>query len=109
MAKRIVVGLGRSAKADLRSIREYLIEQAGHAVADKFTRGILDLLEKLEQFPERGAIPEEVRSLGFADIRQLSLRPYRVIYHFSPRKVTILMIVDGRRDLEPLLRRRLFR
>ena len=109
MAGRISVRLGRAAKADLRSIRDYLIDQAGRDVADAVTRTILGLVDRLEQFPERGPIPEEVRSLGFDDLRQLSSRPYRVIYQLAPGKVTILMTVDGRRDLEPLLRRRLLR
>ena len=108
MPRRSTVQIGRGAKADLRHIRGYLIDQAGRDVANNITRKILDLVEKLEQFPERGPIPDEVQLLGFDNIRQLSLRPYRVIYQVAPGKVTILMIVDGRRDLQPLLRRRLF-
>ena len=109
MGKRVSVRLGRGAKADLRTIRDYLTEKAGSVTADTFTRTILDLVDKLEQFPERGPIPEEIGGLGIKGIRQISARPYRIIYSYSPGKVTILMIVDGRRDLKPLLLRRLLR
>ncbi len=109
MAKRVTVRLGRGAKADLRTIRDYLLEQGGNGVANIFTRTILELVDSLEQFPERGPVPEEIRSLGIEGVRQISSRPYRVIYSHTPGKVTILMIIDGRRDLEPLLRRRLLR
>lgn len=108
MPRHIAVQIGRGAKADLRYIRDNLIDRAGRDVADGVTRKILDLLDKLGQFPELGAVPDEVQFLGLHNIRQLSLRPYRVIYQVAPGKVTILMIVDGRRDLQPLLRRRLF-
>ena len=107
MPRRSVVSIGRGAKSDLRHIRDYLIAQAGREIADNITRKILDLVEKLEQYPERGPVPDEVQLLGFDNVRQLSLRPYRVIYQVAPGKVTIHMIVDGRRDLQPLLRRRL--
>ena len=74
MAKRVSVRLGRGAKADLRTIRDYLTEKAGSVTADTFTRTILDLVDKLEQFPERGPIPEEIGGLGIKGIRQISAR-----------------------------------
>ena len=101
------VGLSRNAKADIRAIRTYMIDHATREVADTFLRRLLQSIEKLENFPDRGSIPEEVRVLGIPEIRQISNRPYRIIYQVAKQSVNILMVVDGRRDLEPLLRRRL--
>lgn len=70
---------------------------------------MLDIVAKLEIFPDRGSIPTEVQSLNFKNIRQISRRPYPIVYQVVNEKVNILMIVDGRRDVEPLLMRRLLR
>ncbi len=109
MTKRYRVQLTRGSKADLRSIETYLEGNSGKTVADSFLREMLDTVDRLATFPDRGSIPIEVESLNFKNIRQLSRRPYRIIYQVVNDKVNILMIVDGRRDIEPLLMRRLLR
>ena len=109
MTARHRVRLTRGAKVDLRSIEAYLEGNGGSAVAQSFLRDMLETVAKLEILPERGSIPAEVQSLNFKNIRQLSRRPYRIIYQVVNGKVNILMVVDGRRDVEPLLMRRLLK
>jgi toxin ParE1/3/4 len=41
------------------------------------------------------------------DFRQVFFKPYRVIYRIRDRSVFIYLIADGRRDMQPLLARRL--
>jgi predicted amidohydrolase len=63
--------------------------------------------------PIKGAwpVPEEqlfrALSLGIRDYRQTFLKPYRVIYRIVGQRVYVYLIVDGRRDMEALLARRL--
>jgi toxin ParE1/3/4 len=61
----------------------------------------------LRTFPLRGGVPNELDALGVRDYRQLLSRPYRIIYHFDDKVVDILMIADGRRDMQTLLTHRL--
>lgn len=58
-------------------------------------------------FPERDAYPKELIALGIRDYRQISFKPYRVIYRVIGQKVYIYVIADGRRDMQSLLARRL--
>jgi len=68
---------------------------------------LLEVAQSLEQFPERGAYPKELLELGIRDYRQTSFKPYRIIYRVLGLKVYIHLIVDGRRNMQSLLSRRL--
>ncbi len=56
---------------------------------------------------ERGTYPKELLALGIRDYREIFFKPYRVIYRIIGNKVHVLLIVDGRRDMQTLLQRRL--
>jgi len=46
-------------------------------------------------------------ALGIREYRQSLFKPYRVIYRVIGQRVYIYLIVDGRRDMQALLARRL--
>jgi toxin ParE1/3/4 len=64
-------------------------------------------VESLSRFPERGSHPRELLGLGIKEYRQTFFKPYRLVYRITDRKVTIYLIVDGRRDMQAVLARRL--
>ena len=47
--------------------------------------------------------------MGIKDYREVYFKPYRVIYRVLGTKVYVYLIVDGRRDMQTLLTRRLIR
>jgi len=105
--KRFEVLLTGDAVRDLEEIFEYIAEhddpsQAGHVLGR-----IEDVLQSLATFPERGSHPKELLQLGIRDYRQTYFKPYRVIYRVVGQRVYVYLIVDGRRDLQTLLTRRL--
>ena len=57
--------------------------------------------------PERGAYPKELVLLGIREYREVFFKPYRIIYRILDKNVYVLLIVDGRRDMQLLLQRRL--
>ena len=63
--------------------------------------------EGLAEFPLRGRYPTELAEIGILEYREVSVTPYRVIYLLSGDYVYVLVIADGRRDLQALLERRL--
>jgi toxin ParE1/3/4 len=67
----------------------------------------MDVVENLSRLPERGSYPKELVSLGIKEYRQTFFKPYRVIYRVADNKVIIYLIVDGRRDMQAVLARRL--
>ena len=95
------------AERDLAEIIEYIAEHDAPAKADHVFGKLLDVIAGLSMLPERGAFPKELLALGMREFRQVSFKPYRVIYRVMSAQVFILVIADGRRDLQALLARRL--
>jgi toxin ParE1/3/4 len=95
------------AARDLEDIYDY-IER--HDAPGKAGR-VLDRIEKafnsLSENPGRGAYPKELLSIGIRNYREIFFKPYRIIYQFTDNNVYILLIVDGRRDMQALLQQRL--
>jgi len=75
--------------------------------ADRVLALLLEVVDSLRQFPDRGSYPLELADIGIHDFRQAVSSPYRIIYRVMGRKVVILIIADGRRDMQSLLSRRL--
>lgn len=101
------VQLSRSAEADLERIYRHLAEKHSFDLAERWIERILEKIASLERFPDRGAVPQEIEALGVSRYRQLLVAPYRLFYRIVDDKVVITLIADGRRDLQPLLERRL--
>ncbi len=68
---------------------------------------LLEVVEGLSAFPERGIYSKELAALGIREYLQTAFEPYRVIYRVMAPKVYIYVIADGRRDIQSLLARRL--
>lgn len=99
--------LTEGAEQDLEAIHDYLAEFDGIANANAVLDGLMDVVESLSQFPERGSYPKELLSLGIKEYRQTIFKPYRVIYRITGSQVIIYLIADGRRDMQSVLARRL--
>lgn len=103
----LAVQLTDDALRDLDDIHAFITAADGLARADQLIDGIAAVLAKLALFPQRGEIPKELASLGMRQFRQVHHKPYRMIYQVEPETVTVLLIADGRRDMQTLLQRRL--
>lgn len=104
---RYEVLLTRGAEQDLESIHDSIAEFDGITNADHVLDRLMEVVEGLAQFPERGSYPKELAALGIKEYRQTAFKPCRVIYRLVAHQVTIYLIVDGRRDMQSVLARRL--
>jgi len=101
--------LSEEAERDIEDIYRYIAGNDGVARADKVLANLEDACLRLAAFPERGNIPKEVQPLGIEDYREVHYKPYRIIYRVFGRKVIVYCVLDGRRDMQTLLQRRLLR
>jgi toxin ParE1/3/4 len=101
------VFLTGGAEQDLESLYEYLAECDSPTNADYVLGRLTKAIDGLATFPERGSYPKELLALGMKEYRQIFFKPYRIIYRVLGQGVYIYVIVDGRRDLQSLLARRL--
>jgi len=104
---RYEVLLTKGAEQDLEALYDYIADFDSVANADHVLDCLMEVVEGLAQFPERGNYPKELVTLGIKDYRQTAFKPYRVIYRVLGARVVIYLIADGRRDMQSVLARRL--
>ena len=111
------VVLTEDAQQDLQELYDYIAEYDAPAKADYVLDRIEKLLAGLATMPQRGAWTKELLALGIREYRETYFKPYRVIYRVIDRVVQnqtrhmvyVYVIVDGRRDMQALLQRRMLR
>jgi toxin ParE1/3/4 len=99
--------LTEGAEWDLENIHDYIAQFDSSASAEHVLDQLMVTVVSLTRFPERGSFPQELAALGIKEYRQTLFKPYRVIYRVIGRQVIIYLIVDGRRDMQAVLARRL--
>jgi len=87
----VPVRYARQALRCLAAIRRFIsIESPRNAEA--VVRALVDAADSLAAFPLRGrVVPEH----GQEDVRELLLRPYRIIYRVSVDEVVVLSVMHG--------------
>jgi len=95
------------AARDLEEIYDYIEHHDTPNRADHVLKRIEEALVSLSESPERGVYPSDLVALGIRDYREIFFKPYRIIYRITQTSVYILLIVDGRRDMQTFLSRRL--
>lgn len=101
------VFLTDDASRDLEELYDYIEYHDTQGKADY----VLDQIEKtfssLSENPERGTYPKELLAVGLREYREIFFKPYRIIYRVMSENVYVMVIADGRRDMQALLQRRL--
>jgi len=97
-----------TAARDLEEIFSYIARDSPINARRVLTK-LRTRAEGLTTLPHRGRVVPELRDLSLESWREILERPYRLIYRISESTVLIMAVLDGRRDLEDLLLRRLLR
>ena len=105
MAFRVV--LSPEAKGDMFDIYRYVATHDSIANAEKLLTALEAACLGLADFPERNNRPKELVDLGVDEFREAHCGPYRIVYGIDGRRVEVLCVLDGRRDMQALLQRRL--
>ncbi|HEV2137140.1 MAG TPA: type II toxin-antitoxin system RelE/ParE family toxin [Terracidiphilus sp.] len=101
------VRLTRSAACDLEQMCDWIADHDLPAKALHVLDRITSAAENIRKSPHSGSRPPELPPGMEAEYRQVFFKPYRVIYEVRQAEVIVHLIADGRRDLQPLLLRRL--
>lgn len=97
------------AEQDLVDVYTYIAKEDSPEKADHVLGKLEDLALSLSNMPERGHIPPELDRISITDFLEVHFKPYRVIYQILDKDVWIHCVIDGRRDMQTLLQRRLLR
>lgn len=83
------------AASDLENIRDY-IRRDSEYYATRFIERIVEAVENLKKFPEMGrGVPEAEQE----NIRELLFYNYRIMYRVETKRILILTVIHGARDL----------
>jgi len=89
----------------MNEILEYYRNRAGEGVANTIYDKIIKEIELLELEEIKTKQTQELKDIGIYDVYELSIKPWKVYYKISSdnKKVFILFVLDGRRNLEEIL------
>ncbi len=107
--KRYRVRLAEDAEKDLVDIYYYVATQDSVEKAAYVLDQLEALCSRLSEPPQRGHVPPELDRIAMTNYREAHFEAYRVIYEVIGDEVFIHCVVDGRRDMQSLLERRLVR
>lgn len=97
------------AEDDLFEIFKYVYSNDSEENAESLYNSLYKKCLTLEEFPQRGRIPPELKQLEIDDFLEIFYKPYRIIYQVIQNEVFIHCIIDGRREIQILLQERLLR
>jgi toxin ParE1/3/4 len=97
------------AESDLFDIFAFISSNDSEGRARFVYDKLKEVCSSLEFFPHRSHVPPEFERIGIDSFLQVHFKPYRIIYSVSGKRVFVHCVLDGRRDLQELLHRRLVR
>ena len=103
MSTRYRVIWTESAVRDVESILSYVSTHGGLLNARRLNERLEKAISALDTSPARCRIVPELRSEGLTMYRELTVRPYRIMFRVYGNEVVLLSVFDGRRDLGELL------
>ena len=106
---RVRVYLVADAERDLLDIYRYVAQNDSVEKADRLLENLRGTIMKLETMPLRGHFPPELERIGVLEFREIFFKPYRIIYQVIKSDVYVHCVLDGRRDLQDLLQKRVLR
>ncbi|MGZ2486719.1 toxin ParE1/3/4 [Rhizobium pisi] len=95
------------AERDVEDLYRFIAHRDGAETAERILTEIERACTDLEEFPARENIPKELASIGISEYRELHHKPWRMIYRTMGTDVVVYCVVDGRRDVQAFLERRL--
>ncbi len=96
------------AEKDLLGIVDFIADD-DPATAPKILHKIKADTARLTHSPKRGRIVPELLKQGISRYREIVIRPWRVIYRIEGKRVVVVSVIDGRRNVEDVLLARLLR
>ena len=96
------------AEKDLLGIVDFIAEDDPRTALEILNR-IKAGTSKLDYSPKRGRIVPELLKHGIPRYREIVIKPWRVIYWIGEKKVYVVSVINGRRNVEDVLLARLLK
>ncbi len=95
------------AKTDLAKILGYLKETAGAEFARQVYTRLWEKIKKSTSYPDGYRVVAEFSEIGVVEYREIIESPWRIFFRTSENESRIVSIIDGRRNVEQVLYRKM--
>lgn len=95
-------------KQDIEEIILYYYHDRREYSYKLFTN-IYSKIQSLKKWPEKGKVVAELEKNNITGIREILESYYRIVYRIEKQSVIILTVIDGRRNVEDVLIKKLKR
>jgi len=102
MDKKYFIKWTAPAREDVNEIIDY-ISKTNINYAVKILDNIEENVKNLDMYPERYRVVPELEKYGYLLYREIIVEYWRIIYKVENDFVYIMLVIDGRRNLEDLL------
>jgi toxin ParE1/3/4 len=106
MIEKYFIKWAAPAREDLNEIIEY-ISQTNDVYAVKVLDKIELAVKNLDVFPKRGRIVPELEKYGYILYREIIVDYWRIMYRIENDIVYIMLVIDGRRNVEDIILKRI--
>jgi len=98
----------KTARIDLNEIVEYIVIDSVETALKKYYE-IRESTKPLSEFPEHGRIVPELKNENIMKYREIIISLWRLMYKIEEKKIYIMAVIDGRRNIEDILMKRQLR
>ena len=107
MAKNYFINWSENANRDLDEIIEYIAEKESIDMALNILHKLKKNSDKLYKLPDRYRYVPELQKHNILTYREIIVAPWRIIYKIEQNIVWINTVIDGRRNIEDILLKKL--
>ena len=104
--RRFKVVWSHAAALDVMRLTSWVAAESPADAAALMTR-LRKRAAALATVPALGRVVPELAFFGISVLREVVLRPYRIVYRITERTIAVVGVFDGRRELEDVLLERL--
>jgi len=97
-----VIKITQNAENDLNEIVNFISEN-NPRTALVIVEKIISKIESLDHFPYRGGYVPELLVRNIKDFRKITEKPWNIYYKINENIVSVLAIIDSRRNLKDIL------
>jgi toxin ParE1/3/4 len=91
------------ARSDLVEIVSYIKENSGAKIAKEIYDRIQGKVTKAADYPEGYRVAPELQEIGVFEVREIIESPWRIFFRSSSNELRIISVIDGRRNVEEIL------
>ncbi len=104
-----LINISAAALRDMEEIVDYYIREANLNVALEISDGLEATIDQLKEMPNRGHIVPELERINVQWYKEIHFKIYRIIYEIDDASVFVHAVLDGRRNIQEILHRRMLR